>query len=132
MPDQLMRIGQLAADAGVTTRTVDHYTRLGLLMPAERSGGGYRLYKPSDVDRIALIRELEAHGVSLEDIAAALTAPGTGLPDALDRLTDDLHALQAVADTAAPGAHGLLTAITARVHSLVNLALHIPPDLFLP
>ncbi len=130
--EQLMRIGRLAADAGVTTRTVDHYTRLGLLVPADRSGGGYRLYKPSDVDRIALIRELEAHGVCLDDIAAALTAPGSGLPDALDRLSSDLDALQALADTAAPETHGLLTAITARVQSLVNLALHIPPDLFLP
>lgn len=132
MPTELLRIGELAAQAGVTTRTVDHYTRLGLLVPAERSGGNYRLYRPADIDRITLIRELETHGISLKDIAAALTTPGTGLPAALDRVAHDLSALQAAADTAAPEAHGLLTAITARVHSLINLALHIPPDLFLP
>ncbi|MGX7829621.1 MerR family transcriptional regulator [Actinokineospora sp. 24-640] len=132
MPTDLLRIGELAAHAGVSTRTVDHYTRLGLLVPAERSGGNYRLYRPADIDRIALIRELETHGISLEDIAAALTTPGTGLPAALDRVAHDLRALQAAADTAAPEAHGLLAAITARVHSLINLALHIPPDLFLP
>ncbi|UVS78520.1 MerR family transcriptional regulator [Actinokineospora sp. UTMC 2448] len=132
MPGELLRIGELAARADVTTRTVDHYTRIGLLVPAERSGGNYRLYRPADVDRIALIRKLEAHGVSLDDIAAALTAPGANLPAALDRVAHDLRALQAAADTVAPEAHGLLAAITARVHSLINLALHIPPDLFLP
>ncbi|MGW5054579.1 helix-turn-helix domain-containing protein [Actinokineospora sp. NPDC004072] len=128
----LLRIGELAAQAGVTTRTVDHYTRLGLLSPAERSGGGYRLYRPLDVDRIAVIRQLEGHGVTLDDIAAALAAPGSGLPAALDRISSDLRALQAATDTASPAAHGLLTAITARIQGLINLALHIPPDLFLP
>src|SRR5262249_1686977 len=94
MSGDLLRIGELAAQAEVTTRTVDHYTRLGLLNPAERPSGNYRLYDPSEVDRIRLIRQLEAHGVSLDDIAVALSTPGTGLPEALDPLGHDLPALQ--------------------------------------
>src|SRR5262249_10801499 len=131
MSGDLLRIGELAAQAEVTTRTVDHYTRLGLLNPAERTSGNYRLYDPSEVDRIRLIRRLEAHGVSLDDIAAALTTPGTGLPEALDRIGHDLTALQAVVETTTLHAQGLLAVITARVQGLIDLALQIPPDLFL-
>lgn len=132
MSDTLLRIGELATRAEVTTRTVDHYTRLGLLSPAERTSGNYRLYQPADVDRIGLIRQLEAHGVSLEDIATALNTTGAGVPEALDRIGHDLAALQTALDTAASPAQGLLAVITARVQGLINLALQIPPDLFLP
>jgi DNA-binding transcriptional MerR regulator len=131
MSGVLLRIGELAAQAEVTTRTVDHYTRLGLLCPAERTSGNYRLYDPSDVDRIGLIRQLEAHGVSLDDIAAALNTPGIGLPEALDRIGHDLAALQAAVETATLQAQGLLAIIAARVQGLINLALQIPSDLFL-
>lgn len=126
MPDQLLRIGQLAAQAGVSTRTVDYYTTLGLLTPAERSPGNFRLYEPAAVERIALIRQLEAHGVSLDDIANALNS-GTNADVAglLRQLHDDLQALQGAAQTADPEAYGLLVAITARVHSLITTALEI-------
>jgi MerR family copper efflux transcriptional regulator len=130
MSDALLRIGELATRAEVTTRTVDHYTRLGLLSPAERTNGNYRLYEPADVDRIGVIRGLEAHGVGLEDIATALRSPGTGASEALDRIGHDLAALQSAVESAAPHAPGLLAVITTRVQSLVNLALQIPPDLF--
>lgn len=132
MTGNLLRIGELAAQAEVTTRTVDHYTRLGLLVPAERSSGNYRLYAPSDVERIGVIRQLEAHGVSLDDIAVALNAPSTGLPEALDRIGRDLEALQTAVDATTSPVHGLLTVIAARAHGLINLALQLAPDLHLP
>jgi hypothetical protein len=44
--DGLIRIGELARAAGVSTRTVDYYTGLGLLEPAARTDAGYRLYHP--------------------------------------------------------------------------------------
>src|SRR5512141_1550418 len=71
----LLRIGELAELAGVSTRTVDFYTGLGLLVPAKRTGGNFRLYQRTDVARIGLIRRLEAQGIRLEDIARALVAP---------------------------------------------------------
>ncbi|MBY8854044.1 MerR family transcriptional regulator, partial [Saccharothrix sp. MB29] len=66
MTEVLLRIGELAARAGVSIRTVDYYTTLGLIDPAQRTAGGYRLYQPSDVDRIHLVQRLEVQGVPLE------------------------------------------------------------------
>jgi len=43
-----MRIGELAAIAGVTTRTVRHYHRIGLLPEPERQSNGYREYSLRD------------------------------------------------------------------------------------
>ena len=66
-------VGEVAALAGVTVRTLHHYDRIGLLSPSGRSAAGYRLYAPADLDRlhqVLLYREL---GFSLEDVAALLT-----------------------------------------------------------
>ena len=66
-------VGEVAAMAGVTVRTLHHYDRIGLLSPSGRSSSGYRLYAPDDLDRlhqVLLYREL---GFSLEDVAALLT-----------------------------------------------------------
>jgi MerR family transcriptional regulator, thiopeptide resistance regulator len=65
-------VGDIAAMTGVTVRTLHHYDRIGLLSPSARSGAGYRLYAPEDLDRlhqVLLYREL---GFSLEDVAALL------------------------------------------------------------
>ena len=65
-------VGEVAAMAGVTVRTLHHYDRIGLLSPSGRSAAGYRLYAPDDLDRlhqVLLYREL---GFSLEDVAALL------------------------------------------------------------
>lgn len=125
MGEQLLRIGELASRAGVSTRTVDYYTNLGLLIPAERTPGSYRLYDPGAVDRIAIIRLLETHGVSLDEIATALRTDAADIPALLHRLDQDLHALRQAAETAGPEAHGLLAVITTRAHSLITTALEI-------
>ncbi|GAA1789947.1 MerR family transcriptional regulator [Planosporangium flavigriseum] len=131
MSDGLLRIGELAARAGVSTRTVDFYTNLGLLSPAGRTGGNFRLYAPDAVERIGLVRQLEAHGVSLQDIAAAMRREPTGdaIAGLLTNLSQDLHSLQEVAHSAGPEAHGILAAITARAHSLITTALEIAANM---
>ena len=66
-------VGEVAALAGVTVRTLHHYDRIGLLSPSGRSAAGYRLYAPADLDRlhsVLLYREL---GFSLEDVADLLS-----------------------------------------------------------
>jgi DNA-binding transcriptional MerR regulator len=122
--DQLLRIGQVAGEAGVTTRTVDYYTSLGLLTP----GRPYRRELPalsrSAVGLIAAVRGLEAHGISLDAIAAALRDPPADLGATLDQLDRDLRALHA-AVAAAPHPHGLLAAITARAQGLISTALDL-------
>lgn len=122
----LMRIGQLASAAGVSTRTVDYYTSLNLLAPAERTAGNFRLYDPGAVERITTIRLLESHGVPLDDITRALNSPhAEDLTALLRRLDHDLHTLQDAVETAGPDAYGLLTAAAARAQNLITTALEI-------
>jgi MerR family copper efflux transcriptional regulator len=130
--EALLKIGELAARAQVSIRTVDYYTNLGLLTPAERTASNYRLYRLADVERINLVQRLEVQGVPLNEIATALTAPRADVSSILHRIGEDLRTLDAAAQAASPEVHGLLVAIATRVQSLIALALQIPPDLFLP
>jgi MerR family transcriptional regulator, copper efflux regulator len=123
---QLLRIGELAAQAGVSTRTVDYYTSLGLLQPAARTDAGYRLYSPSTIDMIITIRQFESHGVSLDEIAHSLERTGPiDITGVLSRLDADLVALRAATDTAAPSVHALLTTVAARAHAPITVAIEI-------
>lgn len=67
-----MRIGEFAAAAGVTTRTVRHYEQLGLLQPSERSASGYRYYTDRELARMKKIGQLQALGLTLEEIATVI------------------------------------------------------------
>jgi DNA-binding transcriptional MerR regulator len=123
---ELMRIGELAAAAGVSTRTIDFYTRLGLIQPEARTGGGYRLYPPSTADLIAAIRHLEATGMALDDIAANLkTSSRADLSALVTKLDEDLTALRTMAETAAPGAQSLVATLTIRAHNLITTAMEL-------
>jgi MerR family copper efflux transcriptional regulator len=126
---RLLRIGELANLAGVSTRTVDFYTGLGLIEPAERTAGNFRLYSADCIDRIAAIRALEANGVSLADMAGALV-PGKGdLPGQLSQLQVDLDTLREAAAHSGPAAHQLLLALTARLQSLIATAIEVTGSL---
>jgi MerR family transcriptional regulator, copper efflux regulator len=129
LSESLLKIGELAAHAGVSIRTVDYYTTLGLICPAQRTASNYRLYRADDVERIHLVQRLEVHGLPLEDIARAFTAGPADTAAVLGQIDTDLRTLQEVADAASPEMHGLLTVIANRVHSLITIALQLPPDL---
>ncbi|GAA4856857.1 MerR family transcriptional regulator [Kitasatospora terrestris] len=60
-----MRIGELAARAGTTTRTLRYYESRGLL-PARRGGNGYRAYDEEDLRLLQQIRTLQEFGFDLE------------------------------------------------------------------
>ena len=62
-----MRIRELAARAGTTTRTLRYYEAQGLL-PTGRSANGYRVYDEHHVRLVREIRSLQAIGFSLEDV----------------------------------------------------------------
>ncbi|GAA2510858.1 MerR family transcriptional regulator [Pilimelia columellifera] len=123
---QLLRIGELAAQAGVSPRTVDYYTQLGLLRPAERTDGGFRMYEPAAVDVIGTIRQLESHGIHLNDMTQALNAETDGdVSRALAELDVDLTALRDAVAAAAPHSHAILELITARAHALITAGIEI-------
>ena len=70
---RLLRINEVAAEAGLTTRAIRYYEELGLLEPAGRSGGDYRLYDQSDLERLLFIRSLrDDAGFSLAQIRQLL------------------------------------------------------------
>lgn len=69
---QLLRVGDLARRTGKTVRAIHLYEELGLLLPATRSSGGFRLYDPSAVDRVRWIDMLHAMGFSLQEMRTVL------------------------------------------------------------
>lgn len=73
-----LQIGEVAALFDVTTKTLRHYEKLGLLAP-EREENGYRLYGPEDVLRVQRIRQLQSLGLSLREVARLLGRDDEGL-----------------------------------------------------
>ena len=54
-----LKIGELAEKTGITRRTIDYYTTLGLLQ-AERSASNYRYYSIETIEKLRLIEEKKA------------------------------------------------------------------------
>jgi DNA-binding transcriptional MerR regulator len=80
----LFRIGEFAERTGKTKRALHLYEEKGLMAPASRSSGGYRLYDEDNVRRIAFIDKMQLLGLSLTDVKNLLdswnvsaTAPDT-------------------------------------------------------
>jgi DNA-binding transcriptional MerR regulator len=67
-----MQSGELARQAGVSTDTLRHYERLGLLAKAPRTSGGYRDYPAQTLERVRLIRRALSVGFSLPELTAIL------------------------------------------------------------
>ncbi|MFR9730757.1 MerR family transcriptional regulator [Saccharopolyspora sp. MS10] len=65
-----MRIGDAAAAAGTTPRTLRFYEQRGLLDPAPRTATGQRTYRRRDVARVRIIRQLLGLGLTVEDVAS--------------------------------------------------------------
>ena len=97
MTGRRLRIGEAAALAAVSVRTLRYYEELGLLTPSAHSPGGARRYAEEDVARLARIRELkDLLGFNLDEVRTVLTAE--------DRLGDLRAASHAEEDLAAQGA----------------------------
>lgn len=64
-----LRIGDAAARAGLSARTLRYYEELGLLTPSAYTAGGERRYADADLERLARIVELrEVLGMNLDEI----------------------------------------------------------------
>jgi MerR family copper efflux transcriptional regulator len=70
----LLRVGDLARATGKTVRAIHLYEELGLLKPATRSRGGFRLYHARAVDRVRWIDLLHGLGFSLHEMRDLLQA----------------------------------------------------------
>jgi MerR family transcriptional regulator, repressor of the yfmOP operon len=72
-PVRLLKIQEAAAEVGLTARSVRYYEEMGLLRPAARSEGDYRLFDDSDLERLRFIKGLrDDAGFSLAEISKLL------------------------------------------------------------
>ncbi|MFI1968301.1 MerR family transcriptional regulator [Streptomyces cinnamoneus] len=87
----MLTIGQLAATAGVTVRTVRHYHHVGLLPEPERDASGYRRYGAQAAVDLIRIRTLADAGVPLARIDALLHARPTEFAAAITDIDAELQ-----------------------------------------
>jgi DNA-binding transcriptional MerR regulator len=94
----MLTIGQLAAYAGVTPRTVRHYHPIGLLPEPERDASGYRRYGARAVVSLIKVRTLADAGVPLSAIGQMLEAGAPAFAEAVlridSRLRDEIERLE--------------------------------------
>ena len=70
----LLTIGDVAERTGLSLRSVRHYEEVGLLPPAERSPGGFRLYTDAAVDRLLVVKQMKPLEFTLDEMRALLDA----------------------------------------------------------
>lgn len=68
--EKLMRIGDLAKRAGTTMRTIRYYEERGLIEPARRTKGGFRLYQEEELRKLHLIKSLQVLDMPLAQVKA--------------------------------------------------------------
>jgi MerR family transcriptional regulator, copper efflux regulator len=69
-----LTIGQVARRTGFSVKALRFYERRGLLPPAGRSAGGFRLYAEADIHRLDFVRQAKSLGLSLEQIRELVLA----------------------------------------------------------
>lgn len=85
-------IGDVANLAGVSVRTLHHYDDIGLLVPSERTGAGYRLYDDADLERLQEVLFFREIGFELAAIRRMMSVPGYDRIHALERQRELLAA----------------------------------------
>ncbi|AXG79903.1 MerR family transcriptional regulator [Streptomyces paludis] len=86
-----MRIGEIAALVGLTTRAIRHYHHVGLLPEPARRPNGYRAYSVRDAVLLARVRRLTELGLGLDEVRDALADDaGRELNEILKELDADL------------------------------------------
>lgn len=99
MDDGNYTIGEFAELTKLSPRTVDFYTRRGLLHPEQlRRGHGYRHYNEGDRRRVTLIKQLQARKFSLQEIRQILESSSRenapSAVEAMERVASDLEKLR--------------------------------------
>ena len=76
--DRTYRIGELAAQSGLTPDTLRFYERLSLFPKPSRSRGGFRLYTADTFDRLQFIKRAQVLGFTLDEIRELVGFNGQG------------------------------------------------------
>jgi MerR family copper efflux transcriptional regulator len=109
MDEASYTIGEFARRIKLSPRTVDYYTRQGLLRPEQPwRGHGYRHYREEDCRRVALIKRLQARKFSLQEIRQLLDSKGRqNIPPAvecMEQVNNDLERLRHLVQETRPSA----------------------------
>lgn len=102
-----LKIGEVAQQSGLPSKTVRYYDDIGLLAPTvERSEAGYRLFSPTVLNRLAFIRQAQSLGLSLAEIQHILEIRDRGelpcgevrhqLETKIEDITRQIEALEAL------------------------------------
>lgn len=83
-----INIGAVAARTGLPPKTIRYYELIGLLPPAPRSRGSYRLYDTADIEVLRFVNRARTLGFATAEIAGLLD-----LWRNKDRSTADVKAL---------------------------------------
>ncbi|TDF95861.1 MerR family transcriptional regulator [Paenibacillus piri] len=89
---KLYKIGELARLSEVSSRTIDYYTKMGLIEPETRSDTNYRLYSDETLMRLKRIENMKREKYTLEEIKESLTLWNKISPD--DAVTEKLTSFQ--------------------------------------
>jgi MerR family copper efflux transcriptional regulator len=73
-----MRIGELAKQAGISTKAIRYYEQIGILAPPARTASGYRAYDPGALGRLGFVRAAQALGFTLGEIRQIIAFRDTG------------------------------------------------------
>jgi DNA-binding transcriptional MerR regulator len=93
-----MRIGELADQAGISTKAIRYYEQIGILTPPARTTSGYRAYDDTALGRLGFVRAAQALGLTLGEIRQIVafrdrgTAPCARVTELLQRHAADLDA----------------------------------------
>ena len=75
----LLKIGDVSARSGLTVKTVRFYCDEGLIQPAGRSDGGFRLFGPDVFAELTFIRTLRALDIPLPEVRQILESRRSGI-----------------------------------------------------
>jgi DNA-binding transcriptional MerR regulator len=75
---RILRIGEIAGQAGVSPDTIRHYERVGVLPHPPRTVAGYRRFSVETIERVRLVRRALAIGFSLAELARILKVRDAG------------------------------------------------------
>jgi len=91
----MLQIGEFSNVCQVSVKTLHHYDKIGLLVPAEVDRfTGYRYYKTEQIDTMNYIKRLKRYGFSLEEIQHLIISDRRELADALQKQKEKLRQKQ--------------------------------------
>lgn len=91
---KLMRIGALSKEMGISTRTIDYYTNLGIIHAQKSSSNEYRYYDEEAIIRLKLIKLYKKEKLSLNEIKQRFELMEDVKSYDNDGVFEKVHALQ--------------------------------------